>query len=89
MKITLETKSGQKYLLTGEEMVKGYYSYLMEQDMLNLASRTDLKAGLTDFLSTYEKEPVLEVVKDEQCTCPPPTTDDYEHRPNRPSPMNA
>lgn len=48
MNITIETKSGQKYLLKSEELVEGFREWLVD------SSGAD---HFKLFLETYEKEP--------------------------------
>lgn len=58
MKITLETKSGQKYLLTGEELVESFELFLKKEGY-EFGSYVH---AIENFLSTYEKEPKEENV---------------------------
>lgn len=64
MKITLETKSGQKYLLTRQELMEQFGSFLsfLGEIRPGCADVRVHKGVLRDFLETYEKEPEEESV---------------------------
>lgn len=52
MKLTIEAASGQKYFLTGEELVEGFSSFLVNETFDGNPARF-----LERFLSTYEELP--------------------------------
>lgn len=65
MNIQITTKSGQKYLLKGDELVEGFEKYLSVRngwENHEIGYATD---AFEKFLSTYEKEPEEEHV----CYC--------------------